>query len=205
MTEQEKEGRLSRWSRRKLESRDEIEADEIEEGNVEDGEARLAELEANRLAAEEIDLETIDKESDLSIFMKEGVPELLKKQALAALWRSNPVFANIDGLNDYDEDFARPDMIMKTFKSAYQAGRGYLKEQVEPKEEELTAQAETPEAEPPLTSEADEVEQAEPEVDLAESQEDEEIAVSEIETDEVEDVVEDVPRVSLRKRLIADA
>ncbi|MEE9194622.1 MAG: DUF3306 domain-containing protein, partial [Alphaproteobacteria bacterium] len=48
---------------------------------------------------------TLDKDSDYSVFMKEGVPEQLKKLALRKLWRSDPVFAVLDGLNDYDEDF----------------------------------------------------------------------------------------------------
>jgi Protein of unknown function (DUF3306) len=48
------------------------------------------------------DVETLTYDSDFSPFMREGVPEFLKKQALRKLWLSNPVFANLDGLNDYD-------------------------------------------------------------------------------------------------------
>jgi hypothetical protein len=37
--------------------------------------------------------------------MREGVPEALRNRALRKLWLSDPVLANLDGLNDYDEDF----------------------------------------------------------------------------------------------------
>jgi Protein of unknown function (DUF3306) len=48
------------------------------------------------------DIETLTYESDFSVFMRDGVPEFLKRQALRKLWLSNPVLANLDGLNDYD-------------------------------------------------------------------------------------------------------
>jgi hypothetical protein len=48
------------------------------------------------------DIETLTYESDFSMFLREGVPERLKQAALRKLWLSNPVFANLDGLNDYD-------------------------------------------------------------------------------------------------------
>jgi Protein of unknown function (DUF3306) len=48
------------------------------------------------------DLETLTYESDFSAFLREGVPELIKRQALRKLWASNPILANLDGLNDYD-------------------------------------------------------------------------------------------------------
>ena len=49
-------------------------------------------------------IESLDKDSDFTVFLKEGVPEELKTLALRKLWRSDPVFARIDGLDDYDED-----------------------------------------------------------------------------------------------------
>lgn len=127
---------LSRWSRRKqglIEEEEVVEVSSIEQQEIDD--AREAEFAENRKAAEEIDLDSIDEESDLSIFMKEGVPEVLKKAALAKLWRSNPVFANVDGLVDYDDNFADPKLIMKTFTSAYQIGKGYLKDIMQEAEE----------------------------------------------------------------------
>ena len=134
MTEHDNsESRLSRWSKRKIAV---ARAESLEDEGAEIGvqtseqlqleEERQAELQANRVAAEAVNIEELNKDSDFSVFMKDGVPELLKKQAMASLWRTNPIFANVDGLVDYDDDFGSPDLIMKTFKSAYQAGRGYL-------------------------------------------------------------------------------
>lgn len=136
--EKQKDGVLSRWSQRKLSGSQENEATSEAVGAEEDVEAleaREAELLANREEAEAIDLDTIDADSDLSLFFKDGVPETLKRQALSRLWRSSPVFANVDGLVDYDDDFADPKLIMKTFTSAYQVGKGYLKEILEETED----------------------------------------------------------------------
>lgn len=129
MTKETKEGLLSRWSKRKLSDAEE-EVIEVQQDEVapEVDEEYENLLQANREAAEAIDLNSIDKESDLSLFMKEGVPELLKRQALSTLWRSSSVFANVDGLVDYDDDFGSKDLIMKTFKSAYQVGQGYFQD-----------------------------------------------------------------------------
>jgi len=141
-------GTLSRWSKRKIavtrqqgpEGGEEPVAEIVppEEETAQQAE-REAQREANRLAAEAVDLETLNEESDFSVFMKEGVPQMLKKQAMASLWRTSPIFANVDGLVDYDDEFGSPDLVMKTFKSAYQAGRGYLdlfNENNEPKPED---------------------------------------------------------------------
>ena len=50
----------------------------------------------------------------------------LRRKALRQLWRFDPVFANVDRLNDYDENFADPSRVMATLQSAWQAGRGYV-------------------------------------------------------------------------------
>ena len=36
------------------------------------------------------------------------------------------MLANVDGLNDYDEDFTDAALVVKGLKSAYQVGKGYL-------------------------------------------------------------------------------
>lgn len=48
------------------------------------------------------DIDSLDGESDFSVFMRDGVPEDLRRLALRKLWASDPVYANLDGLNDYD-------------------------------------------------------------------------------------------------------
>ena len=55
------------------------------------------------IPAEELpDVETLTYESDFSVFMGDGVPDMIKRRALRKLWTSNPLLANLDGLNDYD-------------------------------------------------------------------------------------------------------
>ena len=125
------EGFLSRWSRRKRE----VEQTPLEPSvpapeavpelpAAAEAEALDEELEANRLAAEAIDIESLGKDDDFTVFLKRGVPELLRKTALRKLWRTDPVFANVDGLNDYDEDFRNP--THSVYKSLWQVGRGFL-------------------------------------------------------------------------------
>lgn len=125
---------FARWSERKLNNTPEREQDNLELNSAslstKEQNERLAQQEAehraNREAAEAIDIETLTNESDFQIFLKDGVPESLKQLALRKLWRTHPVFANLDGLNDYDENFANPNMIMETFDSAWKVGKGYF-------------------------------------------------------------------------------
>jgi len=182
------------------------------------------EMRANCEAAEAVDIETLDYESDYSIFQKAGVPEVLRRKAMQKLWRSNPILANVDGLCDYDDDFASPDLILKNFESAYKIGKGYLlsDEDIEAaalerkeKEEIYAAKkaAEREEAERlQAEAEADAVSEDGEAVDTADatSDTDEVDTVAETQSEEVDENVELVAedaepaparRVSLRKRL----
>ncbi|MEF2549790.1 DUF3306 domain-containing protein [Aurantimonas sp. A2-1-M11] len=119
---------LSRWSRRKRD----VEAAEAAETQLPEAAeidpealAREAEeLEQNRIAAEAVDIDSMKAGDDFGLFLKRGVPDLLRRKALRKLWRSNPVFANLDGLNDYDEDFRNP--AHNRYTSLWQLGRGFL-------------------------------------------------------------------------------
>lgn len=203
------EGMISRWSKRKRGLEVDLEKNVVsEEEQALIDEELEAELLANREAAEEIDLDTINEESDLSVFMKRGVPDELKKQALSILWRSNPIFANIDGLNDYDQDFGDKGLNMKVFKSAWQAGRGYLKE-IEEKLEVVSKEDEAKEVDTQeaVTDEADEQdihnEVAAEEIDVL----DEKPEVAEASSYKVLDEPQKeraLPKVSLRQRLALD-
>lgn len=138
MQDESDESFMGRWSRRKrseAETADQADpqtpenmpAGELVEDAVdaEISEERQLELDTNRAAAEAVDLEAIKYESDLSVFYKEGVPAFLKRAAMQKMWRTDPIFANVDGLNDYDQDFNVIDKVLKEFKSAWQVGRGY--------------------------------------------------------------------------------
>ncbi len=133
-------GFLSRWSEQKQKTKEKqsetpvTNDHKLNEFDQENANAKLdAERLANKQQAEAIDIETLTDESDYKVFFKEGVPEQLKQLALRKLWRSNPVFANLDGLNDYDENFAASNMVLETFESAWKVGEGYFNKEEETK------------------------------------------------------------------------
>jgi hypothetical protein len=92
-------------------------------------------------------IEGLTAQSDYTVFLKNNVPEALRKAALRKLWVSDPVLANLDGLNDYCEDHHAIDMSMTLDDTSYKIGRGYLTDD-EPKV------ALESEAEPAATGEA---------------------------------------------------
>ncbi|WP_172294735.1 DUF3306 domain-containing protein [Pseudoruegeria sp. HB172150] len=69
------------------------------------------------------DPDTLGSGDDIRAFLAEHVPARLRNRALRSLWRSNPVLANLDGLNDYDGDFtdAGGSGIVQT---TYRVGKG---------------------------------------------------------------------------------
>lgn len=117
------------WSRRKAaveaEARAEEQAQDV--ARRAETEAQLAErsdeellAEAGLPAPEEItDGEMVRK------FLESQLPKRLKNRALRTLWRSNPVLACLDGLNDYDTDFTAVTPAAD-FKTTYQVGKGLL-------------------------------------------------------------------------------
>lgn len=74
-------------------------------------------------------LESLNGESDFTPFMREGVPEFIKRKAMRILWRANPLFGFRDGLNDYDEDYNVVHKIIEEGFGAYKVGRGHLSEE----------------------------------------------------------------------------
>jgi hypothetical protein len=112
-------------------------------------------------------VDELTAESDYTVFLGEKVPEQLRRAALRKLWASDPVFANLDGLNDYDEDYNLTTTVIGAVQSAWQAGRGYAEEAEEKigeVEEALdgsaVAQDESKEDESQATSEPARVSQA---------------------------------------------
>ena len=59
-------------------------------------------------------------------FMSKSVPEHLRKRALRKLWLSNPLLANLDGMNEYDEDFTIATSALQKFATNYVVGKGFL-------------------------------------------------------------------------------
>ncbi|MDH3593215.1 MAG: DUF3306 domain-containing protein [Rhodospirillales bacterium] len=125
------DGFVGRWSRLK---RGERIRDEIP-GSVERGpapaplpagDAEVADPADSAVVEHLPDIDSLDESADFTVFLKEGVPEELRKRALRKLWRLNPVFANLDGLNDYDEDFTAAGAALEGVKTLYQVGKGMV-------------------------------------------------------------------------------
>lgn len=141
---------LARWSRRKTEARSGPKPSSAEGGRdgretaeqalpdgARDGERsertpdELAVLREDGAADastryEGFDFESLDYDSDYTQFMQKDVPDAVRRRALRALWQSDPILANLDGLNDYDEDFTDAALAVDVLKTAYQVGRGYM-------------------------------------------------------------------------------
>jgi hypothetical protein len=71
-------------------------------------------------------LEELDANSDYTPFLAKDVPEALARAALRKLWLSDPIFANLDGLNDYDLDYNLIDQAITSAQTSYKVGRGHL-------------------------------------------------------------------------------
>jgi len=147
MTTDEKDF-LSRWSRRKQAAREGLEEPDPQPEQPAVPAENAAEPAAEEAAAADesayadIDFDALDYDSDYTQFMDKDVPEMVRRRALRALWRSDPILANVDGLNDYDEDFTDAALVVENMVSAYKPGRGYRTEEDEADEETEVAEAE---------------------------------------------------------------
>ncbi len=91
--EDDDEGFLSRWSKRKLTPEDELQQDEQESNESNDIEPIEAETPIEQPA-----------EADKPIWQQQDADPLVKKQALQDLFKQSE-FGVLDGLNEYDEDY----------------------------------------------------------------------------------------------------
>ncbi len=116
---------LTRWSRRKRKAASEPDAAEskqystnapAEDAGVETPADRTDEEVLAHLGLKDPDL--LEPGDDFSAFMREAVPQHIRRRALRRLWRSNPVLANLDGLNDYDTDFTGDSVAPGALKTA---------------------------------------------------------------------------------------
>tara|TARA_B110000503_G_C7128053_1_gene405585 strand:- start:799 stop:1374 length:576 start_codon:yes stop_codon:yes gene_type:complete len=121
---------LPSWSRRRAAVVEEAkaEASAAEQALVEQEQAELSEktdeeiLEALGLP----DPDSLVQGDDFKVFLSKAVPAHLRKRALRTLWRSNPVLACVDGLNDYDDDYLTGSFSQDPIKTTYQVGKGML-------------------------------------------------------------------------------
>ena len=168
------ESRLQRWSRQKSEARKETglaPRSPVESGpSPEEQELAINEalpehevLEKYRLPAPD----AIELGTDITGFMRKEIPELLRRKALRALWKSNPVLAVLDGLNDYDEDFTNAATAGDTVKTLYKVGQGLIDKRAsvdEQVEVPVNEQAEASETIPSAGKAEDLTERPEPDI-----------------------------------------
>lgn len=111
------------WSRRKAGVEAEARALQEDARAAETVERSYEEVleELNLVAPEE--LETSEAIKD---FLNHDLPQRLKTRALRQLWKSDPVFANLDGLVDYGEDFTDAATVMDKMETVYQVGKGMM-------------------------------------------------------------------------------
>lgn len=161
------------WARRKAGVKAEEQAAQValEEQGLREQHAVLEEkTDAEVLAELELpDPDTLKEGDDFSVFMAKAVPDRIRRRALRALWRSNPVLANVDMLVDYGEDFTDSATVMENMQTAYQVGKGMLKHV-----EEMARQAEERENPPALEEENSEEDAVEEDVLLAADDDDHE-------------------------------
>lgn len=142
---------LSRWSRRKRSGED-------VDTPTEDAPAADAEVEFNCESEPDADAdsrllqelglqepELVSPGEELAAFLRASIPAHLKRRALRHLWGSNPVLANLDGLNDYDGDFTGNTVPRGELKTIYRVGKGMIRDLVAAEDDEPpTPQTEDP-------------------------------------------------------------
>ncbi len=136
----EGDGFLGRWSRRKAEARtaektSAVSPETLDETANQDVIPVETEEEARQAFDVESlpDIDSLGPKSDFSVFMQAGVPAELKTKALRKLWRVKSELANLDGLIDYGEDLTGSFKVVDHLKTAYEVGRGFLRDETEEK------------------------------------------------------------------------
>jgi len=142
------EGFLGRWARRKSEAETTKNAEAPalldQENEAIDRTDEPPEFDVASLP----DIDSLGPGSDFSVFMQAGVPPALKTKALRKLWLTKPELANLDGLVDYGEDLTGSFKVVDHLKTAYQVGKGFLKDDDQPLPDSAVKSAEGHERSP---------------------------------------------------------
>ncbi|MEC7377584.1 MAG: DUF3306 domain-containing protein [Pseudomonadota bacterium] len=132
------ESRWQRWSRKKAEANRKVEPTPAPttapEVSAPEPSPEQQELAINETLSEQALLEkyglpdpaSIEIGTDITGFMRREIPEFLRRKALRSLWKSNPVLAVLDGLNDYDEDYTLASTAGQTVSSLFRVGEGMV-------------------------------------------------------------------------------
>ena len=176
---------VSRWSKRKRDDRTgqdgEAPSSDAATAEPEPGQPTETEEGDPEVVANLPDIDSLDETSDFTPFMAQGVPEILRRRALRKLWRLNPLLANLDGLNDYDEDFTDAAALVTSIKTVYKVGRGMVEKEPakETGPEPAQAEGEAPREEISEASESGEYQTGEDETSVGELEEETEANIAE--------------------------
>ncbi|MDP6515708.1 MAG: DUF3306 domain-containing protein, partial [Alphaproteobacteria bacterium] len=102
-------------------------------------------------------VESLTADSDYTPFLRHGVPDELRRLALRKLWRTDPVLANLDGLNDYDEDFTGG-TLGAVVATAYKVGKGMIRRVTDGGDE--SEHADRPDQDPETVAEVEDTDAA---------------------------------------------
>jgi len=136
--------KLTRWSQRKHAARHGVAPedtaadirrdDERQPSAPEAAEARRQTAAVEAVPADDEEtpvlppIDELTAESDYTVFLGKNVPQALKNAALRKLWLSDPVFADLDRLNDYDDDYSIVESVVSAVRTSYQVGKGHIDE-----------------------------------------------------------------------------
>jgi hypothetical protein len=169
---------LSRWSARKSETRQAEEPAAHSAVERPEPTPEISPEELETLSDAELceklglpDPATLNEGDDFRVFLENRVPERLRRVALRRLWRSNPIFSRLDGLDDYDEDFRAAGAATETIKTLYRVGEGFAKQLPEEAPEAVTNAAPSDDADLAIQKNAPMQDICGPERDSDESEE----------------------------------
>lgn len=120
-------GFLSRWSERKQRVAEEAESAKVP-AEVPSAEPDPFEGKTDEEILEILELpapEALTLGDRAEGYLAPNVPEHIRQRALRAFWRTNPVLANVDGLDDYCDDFTDAAMAVENIQTIYEVGKGY--------------------------------------------------------------------------------
>lgn len=162
MTTAKEDGFLNRWSRRKRGADTETPAHEASVDLADETAIDSDDMLDDAALLEKYDLpdpDGIQPGDSIKDFMRQEVPSRLKRRVLRKLWLSDPVFANLDTLVEYGEDYTDAATVIDNLTTVYQVGKGMLRDVAEPEDdpeqapvsEEIAAAADDAHAEDDVT------------------------------------------------------
>ncbi|MCK6451244.1 MAG: DUF3306 domain-containing protein [Alphaproteobacteria bacterium] len=143
------EGFLKRWSRLKTKEREEVRraSSDVASNSQETTITISKEKKIDEKRVSELPpVESLTKDSDFTAFLRKGVPEALRQQALRKLWASDPTIATPDPFDFQNVDFTKL-VTGEAVATSYEVGGGFA-DRIEAAAERTEDRRSSPAAEP---------------------------------------------------------